>query len=415
MKTKTRKHIEVIEKYFYPVTAGIEVNTLETYSVLVKKDWKVTVHTSKDSLTEKNVFPDNEVVRGIKVKRYPFKWYGFIPEINWRKTDVVALHNFDIFPHFFILVYCLILKLLRKKRFALILTPHGGFSLDRVWHLYPWRQRVIKKAYHHSLASWLINRSVDGVRAVSEWEKQQMLSLGVDPKKVVVISNGLEDEAYMDIEKLASSEIKGKVCQWGKYLIRIGRIYPIKNDETIIRALPKVPKDVKLVIVGPIESNKFPQYIDFLNRLIDELKLKDRVIFAGVIRGIDKYYAIKKSQTMVHMALWESFCNVVHEALSQGLVPIVANNTALPFLIKDNVNGYLINTHDHQSLSKKINYLIKNKYSKKHLKMSKKNIEFGKEHAWRRVAEKMGVFYQHTSKKVHPSRSDSQNENSEIF
>lgn len=393
MKNRAEKHIDVIEKYFYPVTAGIEVNTLETYSVLVEKGWEVVVHTSKDSLTKKNVFPDDEVVRGIKVKRYPFRWYGFLPKINWRETNVVALHNFDIFPHLQILIYSLILKLLRRKRFALILTPHGGFSLDRVWHLYPRWQRAIKKAYHHSLASWLINQSVDGVRAVSKWERQQMLAIGVDPKKVVVISNGLEDEAYMDIEKLASSEIKAKVRQWGKYLIRIGRIYPIKNDETIIRALPKLPSDIKLVIVGPVESNKYPQYIDSLTGLIRKLKLEKRVIFAGVVRGVDKYYAIKKSQTMVHMALWESFCNVVHEALSQGLVPIVANNTALPFLIKDNVNGYLINTHDHQSLSRKINYLIKNKYSKKHLKMAEKNIEFGKEHAWRRVAGKMEDFY----------------------
>ena len=42
------KKIHVITKYFYPVAAGIETNILETYSVLVKKGWDVTVHTSKD-------------------------------------------------------------------------------------------------------------------------------------------------------------------------------------------------------------------------------------------------------------------------------------------------------------------------------------------------------------------------------
>lgn len=395
MKIKTEKHIDVIEKYFYPVTAGIEVNTLETYSVLVEKGWEVTVHTSKDSLTKKNVFPDDEVVRGIKVKRYPFRWYGFLPEINWRETNVVALHNFDIFPHFLILVYCLALKLLRRKRFALILTPHGGFSLDTVWHLFPRWQRVVKRTYHQTLGKWLINQVVDGIRAVSEWEKKEMINSGIRPEKIEVIANGIEDEAYMDIEKLASKEIKDKVRQWGKYLIRIGRIYPIKNDETIIKALPKLPTDIKLVIVGPVESNKYPHYIDSLTSLIRKLKLEKRVIFAGVVRGVDKYYLIKKSQMMVHMAMWESFCNVVHEGMSQGKICIVADNTALPLLIKDGVNGYCVPTKAHQTLAKRINYVLKNINSRQMREMSARNRKLGLQESWRKVAENMGVFYQH--------------------
>jgi len=385
--------IHAIIKYFYPVTAGIEVNMMETYSYIAKAGNKVTIHTSKDEYLAKNSLPDKAKIRGLDVRRYPFHGWGFWPQINWQQVNLICLHNFDIFPHFQIMVYSLWLKLLGKKKFALVLTPHGGFSLDTVWNLFPLWQRVVKRTYHQTLGKWLINQVVDGVRAVSEWEKQEMISSGIRPEKIEVISNGIEDEAYMDIEKLASKGIKTKVRKWGKYLIRIGRIYPIKNDETIIKALLKLPTDIKLVIVGPVERNKYSQYIDSLTSLISKLKLEKRVIFAGVVRGVDKYYLIKKSQMMVHMAMWESFCNVVHEGMSQGKICIVADNTALPLLIKDGVNGYCVPTKAHQTLSKKINYVLKNKNSRQMREMSARNRELGLQESWEEVAGKMDVWY----------------------
>lgn len=392
--TTTKPYIiNIISKYFHPVTAGIEVNILNTYKYLVNQGWQVTVHACQDSLTEKNSFPTRDQIAGIKIRRYPWRKFIYWPRFNWQKSQIIALHNFDIFPHSLILLYSLLLKLLNKKTFVLILTPHGGYSLDKVWHLYPRWQGVIKKTYHQTLAVWLINQVVDGIRAVSEWEKQQMINSGIHANKIKVIANGIEDEAYTDVEKLASKKIKDKVKKWNKYLIQIGRVYPIKNYETVIKALPHIPDEVKFVIVGPVESNQYPQYTETLHQLIRQLELEDRVIFAGVIKGIDKYYVIKKSQMMVHMALWESFCNVVHEGMSQGKVCIVANNTALPLLIKDGVNGYCVGTKDDKTLAEKINYVLTNKYTKKIQNMCAANRRFGLQESWQKVAEKMNKYY----------------------
>ncbi len=57
---------------------------------------------------------------------------------------------------------------------------------------------------------------------------------------------------------------------------------------------------------------------------------------------------------MVHMAIWESFCNVVHEGMSQGLVCIVADNTALPYLIKNGVHGWCVPTRDEKHYLKRL-------------------------------------------------------------
>lgn len=382
------KRIHIVVKYFYPVAAGIETNILETYSILAKKGWRILLHTSQDTLTEKNVLKKQDDIRGIRVRRYPFRLWGYIPRIPWQTTDIVCIHNFNIVPHSYIMVYTLILKLFGRKRYSLVLIPHGGYNPE--WSVFPKFQGFIKRTYHKTVGKWLINLSVDGIRAVSDWEKNALIAEGIKPGLVTMISNGIEHEAYADVDRLASVKIKETVKKIGSYIIQIGRIYPIKNYETTIRALALLPNNIKYVIAGPLADES---YIRSLNKLISELKLEDRVIFAGVIRGIDKYYLIKHAEMMVHMAIWESFCNVVHEGLSQGLVCIVANNTALPLLIKDGIHGYCVDTHDYKAVADKIKYVINTKTSKEITEMIERNRIFGLKHSWKSVAYSLEKFY----------------------
>ncbi len=398
MKRNIRKgKIDVIVKYFYPIAAGIEVNTMETYSVLAKKGWDVTFHVSNDLYLEKNVLPKFEKIRGIKVKRYKFisDVVGYMPDINWDKTNIVCLHNFNIY-HFRILLKILKLKILGKKKFGVVITPHGGFNPE--WRVFSKIQRIIKPIYHFTIGTLLINLVADGVRAVSEWERNEMIKKGVRKSLINVITNGLEDEAFLDVDKKASPEIKQQVKKFGEYIIQVGRIYPIKNYETVIKALPKIDEKIKFVVVGQEEKNT--DYKEYLIKLASELGVSDRLIFTGVIRGVDKYYLIKNAKMMVHMAIWESFCNVVHEGLSQGLVCVVANNTALPLLIKNGVNGYVIETKDYSGLAEKINFVIKNFNNKEVRLIRETNHKFGKDSSWTNVSEKMENFYVNIISKI---------------
>ena len=394
-----KKKIDVIVKYFYPVAAGIETNTLETYSVMAKNGWDVTVHTSRDNHTEKDVYPLSDTLRGIKIKRYSFNRFGYSPNIDYKNTDIVALHNFDIFPHFLLLIKFLIMKIFGKKKFGVILTPHGGFNPE--WSVFPKLQVMVKRTYHFTLGTLLINLIVDRMRAVSEWEKNEIIKKLVLPRKVVVISNGLEDEAFSDSDKFASSQVKSMVKKFGKYIIQIGRVYPIKNYETTLKALALVSKDLHYVIAGPIASHEYKAKLD---QLITELHLENRVHFVGVIRGVDKYYLIKKSVAMVHMAIWESFCNVVHEGMSQGRVCIVANNTALPLLIKDGVNGFCVETKDERTLALRIQFVLNSKNKAILEKMSKINMKQSLAHRWSNVAEKMAATYRSVMNEVDPDK-----------
>lgn len=383
------KKIDVITKYFYPIAAGIETNILETYSVLAKKGWKITIHTSRDTYLNKNFLPLNENIRGMNVKRYTFKseLAGYMPDIDWGGNGVVALHNFNV-SHLGILLKVLSLKIQKKKKFKLLITPHGGFNPE--WKIFSPLTRIVKISYQYTLGTILTNLTADEIRAVSIWEKQEMIKKGLNPKKIKVISNGLENEAFLNVDKLASKKIIETIKESGKYILQIGRIYPIKNYETVIKALPMIPDDINYLIVG--QDEKSLSYKESLLSLAKNLGVEKRIKFLGVIRGVDKYYVIKHAKAMVHMAVWESFCNVIHEAMSQGTVCIAANNTALPLLIKNNHNGYLTDTFDYIKLSKVINNLLKKYNTPEIKKIKSEGKNFVKNNTWIKTADQLENF-----------------------
>ncbi len=381
---RSKKTVHAIVKYFYPVAAGIETNMLETYSVLAEKNWNVVIHTSTNTLTEINILKRKEQLRNLSIKRYLWKWYGFWPSISWGGADIVALHNFNIVPHAFLMAYVGIRRLFHLPTPKLILIPHGGFTPD--WEIFSPITKLFKKIYHYTVGTVLINSTVNSVRAVSEWERHEIIKHGVRKSNVITIPNGIEDEGYIEKDSIVNNKLIKDVASWKPYIIQIGRIYTIKNYETTIKALAALPQHIHYVIAGPIGDY---YYLEKLKRMIASLRLTNRVHFVGVVRGDDKFYLIRNSEMMVHMARWESFCNVVHEAMSQGKVVIVANNTALKYLVKDAVNGYLVDTNDSKTLADKIKYVMNTSNKKEMDVIQKNNIEYTKHHTWRSVAESL--------------------------
>lgn len=383
-----KKSVHVVVRYFYPVVAGIETNILNVYESLQKGDWEVTIHTSNDTPSAKKSLEPREMVKNLSVKRYPWRWYGFVPDIPWKSADAVALHNFDIFPHSWLLTRVLFARFLGKKTPKIFLIPHGGFTPG--WWTFPWHQRLVKQFYQRFLGVFLINHTVDAYRSVSEWERVETVKHGVRDDLVVTIQNGLEKEAFTDVERLASDTIRDIVTSLGTYIVQVGRIHPIKNQLTTIKALALVKDNVRFAIAGPVTD---PEYKKLLDETIQRLNLTDRVRFLGVVGGIDKYYLLKHSLANVHMASWESYCNAMHESMSQGCICVVARDTASEELIQDGVNGYAVGVEDSQAVAEKIEFILKNGNSEELNRMRLSNIAFTKEHAWEKIAERVDVLY----------------------
>ena len=286
------------------------------------------------------------------------------------------------------MTFAWILKVLKKKNFALLLTPHGGYTPE--WRVFGKIDGAIKKLYHSSIGALMINKCVDKVHAVSTWEKKEMIPFGIKPEKIAVIENGLEDEAYLDFDKKISKEFKARVKSFGKYILQIGRVHPIKNHKTTIKALAKLPKDINYVITGPIHDDKYKKELD---ELIKSLKLEKQVIFSGIIKEEEKYYLIKNALAMVHMALWECYCGVVLEAMSQETICVTSEDSAFPYLVEDKFSGYNPKAKDQKAVVEALNNIIKNPDSLEHIAIKQRNLDYANQHSWNVIAKRLEKFY----------------------
>lgn len=381
--------LHIVSKFFFPVIGGIEQSIEQLYSRFPSTGWEIVVHTG--ALTETGgVIPESapQSVRGLSVRRYLPRFGFYWPRIPYGKRVYVSLQNFDLLPHLPILLYAWVLSMIGKKRAQLFLTPHGGFCPN--WHTFSVFQRVIKKGLHNTIGTFLINRVIEKVQVVSEWEREQLVACGVRAELMTLIENGLEDAAFADADALASEDIRGKVAGVGNYILQVGKLYEEKNYETSIRALALLPTAVEYVILGQDVSG---QYTSKLQQLARELGVEDRLHFWGYIEGVDKYFVYRHALALVHMARWENFCTVVHEALSQGLVCVVSDRAVLPHLVRDGVNGFCVELYNFQAEADKIKYILDPMHATEVEEMRVRNKAYGRAHAWESLALATEQFY----------------------
>lgn len=393
-KLKNKKTIHVFARHFYAIVSGLEINMLNTYSHLIKNGRKVTIHTTKNTRYWKNILPREQIPQELKVMRYRKELYAIkvITEREiYKEGNLLVFHDFDISGQILIYLRTLLFKLLGFKKYSVIFSSHGLFNYGP--NIIPSMKIKIRSFIQNSIGVFLINRCVDGIRAVSNFEKNGLVEAGVKKSLIKVITNGLEEEAFLDIEKMASESVKSFVRKTGDYIVQVGRINRVKNYEVAIRSLQKLPNDIQYVILGDEQDVNYKRE---LLALIKSLGVEDRVVFLGVITGVDKYYLMKHALAMVHLAKAEGFGNAVHEGMSQGLVCITSNRGNLPDLVKNGVNGYCLDSDDYEGLARKINFVLENKSSSIIKDIQKRNIQFAKNHSWKNVAEKVERFYLET-------------------
>ncbi len=169
-----------------------------------------------------------------------------------------------------------------------------------------------------------------------------------------------------------------------KIILCIQRVDPKSGHEQLIRAMPKILESIpqaKLVFVGGESmSNKLSKSRQELKenilRLIDELKIKDKIIWAGTI----DYYKLPEIYNSADINCLtsknEGFGLAVTEGMACGLPTIGTNVGGIPLQVKDNYNGFLVEVGDYKNTAQKIVQILTDK--KLSSKMSKNALELVK-------------------------------------
>lgn len=159
-------------------------------------------------------------------------------------------------------------------------------------------------------------------------------------------------EPHKKVRKLRDRELKYKKTDKRIHIIYIGRLIEEKGVQLLIEAISMLNvNDIMLEIVG--DGN----YREEIEALVKSYNLKDVVVLYGEQPEVEKY--LLGSDIFVHPAIWnEAFGITLIEAMSYGLVCIAFNKGAIPEIIDNEVNGFLVDECNAEALARSLNKTI---------------------------------------------------------
>lgn len=260
------------------------------------------------------IFSDN--IKPIVIppqSRHPFLWYLYF---EWSIPLVLNKHKPDLF-----------------------LSPDGWISLNTsiktldVIHDINFEHNpehlpyFFRKYYLHFFPKFasFANR----IATVSEFTKADIINkYNIPASKIDVVYNGA-NENYKPVLDKIKIQTKAKYTNGFDYFLFIGTISKRKNLLNLIKAFEKFKNsntnNTKLLIIGSTMWNSKE-----LNDVLNNLKHKSHIIFAGRASDYELTKIIPSALAMVYPSFFEGFGIPIVEAMHSNVPVITSNVTSMP-------------------------------------------------------------------------------------
>jgi glycosyltransferase involved in cell wall biosynthesis len=174
-----------------------------------------------------------------------------------------------------------------------------------------------------------LRRNLDRAAALhftSELERDLTAPLKLKPRGIVE-PNGIRVEEFEPLPPPGQFRQRHPELRGRPLLMFLSRLHLKKGLDILIPALARLRRrDAVLVLAGP-DGDGYGQTVQ---RMVEESKLQDRVIFVGMLRGADRIAALADADLFVLPSYQENFGIAVIEALAAGT----------PVVVSDQVNIY---------------------------------------------------------------------------
>ena len=198
-----------------------------------------------------------------------------------------------------------------------VLEPIGMFVpivrslwLKRMYHQFPGRRMIL---------------GARAVIATAEQEISELISAGIERKRIVLRRNGVE--APPELPPRGTFRRRYGISSNAKLLLFLGRLVSKKNPEVLLRAFASLPPlvgnaDLQLVFAGPDEDGMAVR----LQNLAGQLGVADRVRCVGPLFNEAKWAAFRDADVFVLPSQNENFGIAAGEAVAAG-TPVIVTET----------------------------------------------------------------------------------------
>ncbi len=196
------------------------------------------------------------------------------------------------------------------------------------------------------LVGWFL-RAGDAVWTNSRCTADDVAGLGIPRERISVIPPGLE---------------RFEADQTGKRpgpprLLSVGALCPRKDQLTLVRACGLLgERDYRLLLLGDPDSH--PGYAKDLVDEAERLSLGEKIRFAGHLSADELHAEYTSSHVLANPSRWEGYGMAVAEALWAGLPVVAADAGAVPELVNDGREGFLVPPGAPEALADRLSRLI---------------------------------------------------------
>lgn len=299
---------------------------------------KLIKHFSKNSEVCV-VTPDNYPNKKIPICDANKEYKDILNWVQKQNIDVINCHTFYLAD--------LSIYLSKKLNKPLIFTLHGVF-VDYYGKKYG---ALLKKIYENSKK----------IITVSDGYRKDLGSFLKKKSKIITIKNGIDLNQLDKINKTKSFYRKKNKLPLSKFIVVVpARLNYIKGLDYLVKAINKIKEnDILFVICSPKGRYNKEKFV-YKNKL-KSLLLKDsfkKLSFKYLNNGqVFEYY--KSADIILLPSLIEGISISLLEAMAFRKTVVATKVGGNPEIIKNNKNGYLINSQDINDIIKIINNLKK--------------------------------------------------------
>ncbi len=278
-------------------------------------------------------------------------WYLAFPTVNELKK-VFQEEKIDI-VHIPLPMSGAIIAIKAAKALDIKIVAHSHSQPENLFMDMPKKIQPTLNNLWNKYLMWTYSKA-EALIYPSELAKSLLHNLGKKNQPSKVISNGINLEEFRQVDILDFNERFGIPKDQIKLLF-VGRLYPEKSIDTLIRAVPHILEghpNTHVMLAGAGHQR------DKLEKLMRDLKVEKNITFLGLVSDEDKLMAYNACDIFILPSLAELEGMVVLEAMACGKPIIISNAemSASRFFVDG--NGFLFESKDHKDLAEQALKLI---------------------------------------------------------
>ena len=251
---------------------------------------------------------------------YPEGFAALLAKRETEKKFVVTLHGYDI-----------------------LTEPSIGYGI----RLDPIYDKMVRR----------VLMEADAVITASTATYAEALNAGVEERSLHLIPNGVDVDRFNP--SLDGGSIRKKHDIDDKFMVFAVRHHVPKNGlEYLINAIPIVKEKISDVVFAIGGDGPLRPYHELLAK---RLGVSGSVVFVGRIAQEELPYYYAACDVSVIPSVIEAFGLVTIEAMSCGKPVIGSKTGGIPDVIKDGVNGFLVEPKDPEAIAEKIIFIAEHR------------------------------------------------------